>query len=197
MYRKYVVASYVPRYVVYVCNVCNVYGIRNTYFDNKIIMLSDALTSPFSFLFLPQKFVVLAPDLPRNLIHLLEMLPGKESSLVDHMRDLTQKFVDKGLMEFSFVHNLLWEYTQQIVKDVDVTAIAGKKSRIDDLVNQLVESGPKLMSTKPGAKAMCLIVTHAGVKERKRIMKTLKGHCLESLLHDSGEHTNMETVLQL
>lgn len=103
------------------------------------------------------------------------------------MRDLIQKFVDKGLMEFSFVHNLLWEYTQEIIKEVvDVTAAAGKKSRIDDLVNQLVESGPKLMSTKPGAKAMCLIVTHSGVKERKRIMKTLKGHTLESLLHDSA-----------
>jgi hypothetical protein len=114
-------------------------------------------------------------------------LPAKSSSLIDHMRDLVQKFVDKGLMEFSFVHNLLWEYTQQIVKEVvDVTAAEGKKSRIDDLVNQLVESGPKLMSTKPGAKAMCLIISHAGVKERKRIMKTLKGHTLESLLHDSA-----------
>lgn len=117
----------------------------------------------------------------------MSQLPAKSSSLIDHMRDLVQKFVDKGLMEFSFVHNLLWEYTQQIVKEVvDVTAAEGKKSRIDDLVNQLVESGPKLMSTKPGAKAMCLIISHAGVKERKRIMKTLKGHTLESLLHDSA-----------
>lgn len=138
-------------------------------------------------IYISQKFVVLAPEKPRNLIHLLEQLPSKASSLIDHMRDLVQKFVDKGLMEFSFVHNLLWEYTQQIVKEVvDTTAAAGKKSRIDDLVNQLVESGPKLMSTKPGAKAMCLVVTHAGVKERKRIMKTLKGHTLESLLHDSA-----------
>ena len=131
--------------------------------------------------------MVLAPELPRTLIHLMGQLPAKSSSLIDHMRDLIQKFVDKGLMEFSFVHNLLWEYTQQIVKEVvDVTAVEGKKSRIDDLVNQLVESGPKLMSTKPGAKAMCLIISHAGVKERKRIMKTLKGHTLESLLHDSA-----------
>lgn len=130
---------------------------------------------------------MLAPEKPRNLAHLLGQLPAKASCLIDHMRDLIQKFVDKGLMEFSFVHNLLWEYTQEIVKEVvDVTAAAGKKSRIDDLVNQLVESGPKLMSTKPGAKAMCLIVTHSGVKERKRIMKTLKGHTLESLLHDSA-----------
>ena len=112
------------------------------------------------------------------------------------MRDLIQKFVDKGLMEFSFVHNLLWEYTQQIVKDVDVTvtAVVGKKNRIDDLINQLVESGPKLMSTKPGSKAMCLIVSHAGVKERKRILKTLKGHTLESLLHDSAFLTIMRLV---
>jgi pumilio family protein 6 len=116
------------------------------------------------------------------------------SSLIDHMRDLVQKFVDKGLMEFSYVHNLLWEYSQQIVKEVDLTAEVSSKKRIDDLVNQLVESGPKLMSTKPGAKAMSLIVTHAGVKERKRIMKTLKGHTLESLLHDSAFLTIMRLV---
>ena len=126
------------------------------------------------------------------------MLPGKEHSLVDHMRDLIQKFIDKGLMEFSFVHNLLWEYTQQIVKNMDVNVGVsenkGKKSRIDDLVSQLVESGPKLMSTKPGSKTMCLIISNAGVKERKRIMKTLKGHTLESLLHDSAFLSIMKII---
>mmetsp|Transcript_15693 Transcript_15693/g.15032 ORF Transcript_15693/g.15032 Transcript_15693/m.15032 type:complete len:699 (+) Transcript_15693:1115-3211(+) len=50
------------------------------------------------------------------------------------------------------------------------------------------------MSTKPGAKAMCIIVSHAGVKERKRIMKSLKTHTLESLLHDSAFLTIMRLV---
>ena len=141
------------------------------------------------------------------------------------MRDLIQKFVDKGLLEFSYVHHLVWEYASELLRgmdsmsakaigggslggsggvvptrpmdapaggasgDVTMTGTGdgvGKKTRMDDLVNQLIDFGPKLMSTKPGAKAMTVVVTHANVKDRKRIMKTLKGHTVESLLHDSA-----------
>src|SRR5690349_10287865 len=37
-----------------------------------------------------------------------------------------------------------------------------------------------------GAKVMCCVITHAAAKDRKRILKTLKGHVQESLLHDSA-----------
>jgi hypothetical protein len=33
---------------------------------------------------------------------------------------------------------------------------------------------------------MCAVITHAAAKDRKRIIKTLKGHVQESLLHDSA-----------
>ena len=33
---------------------------------------------------------------------------------------------------------------------------------------------------------MCAVITHATAKDRKRIIKTLKGNTLESLLHDSA-----------
>jgi len=98
---------------------------------------------------------------------------------MDHMRDLVQKFVQKGLLEFAYVHNLLWEYTQEALTDSNA-------HRMQDLVNQLAESAPKLLSTKPGTKVMCAVITHAAAKDRKRIIKTLKGHVLESLLHDSA-----------
>ncbi len=62
---------------------------------------------------------------------------------MDHMRDLVQKFVQKGLLEFAYVHNLLWEYTQEALTDSNT-------HRMVDLVNQLAESAPKLLSTKPG-----------------------------------------------
>lgn len=98
---------------------------------------------------------------------------------MDHMRDLVQKFVQKGLLEFVYVHHLLWEYTQEALTD-------SNPHRMQDLVNQLAESAPKLLSTKPGTKVMCAVITHAAAKDRKRIIKTLKGHVLESLLHDSA-----------
>lgn len=62
---------------------------------------------------------------------------------------------------------------------------------MNDLVAQLADSAPKLMSTKPGARLMTTVVSFASAKDRKRILKTLKGHALESILHDSaylGEH---------
>ncbi len=96
---------------------------------------------------------------------------------MDHTRDLVQKLVNKSLLEFTYVHNLIWEYTKEAVSSA---------SRMEDLVGQLVESAPKLLSTKPGAKVMCAVISHANAKDRKRILKTLKGHVLESLCHDSA-----------
>jgi hypothetical protein len=69
---------------------------------------------------------------------------------MDHMRDLVQKFVQKGLLEFAYVHNLLWEYTQEALTDSNA-------HRMNDLVSQLAESAPKLLSTKPGR--VLLLVT--------------------------------------
>ena len=94
------------------------------------------------------------PPLPTHpAAQLVEMLPNKESAITDHMRDLIQKFVDKGLLEFTYVHHMLWEYTQELVRAAAATAAAaasaaaapaggagggeggaGKKTRMDDLV---------------------------------------------------------------
>ena len=112
---------------------------------------------------------------------------------MDHMRDLIQKFVDKGLLEFTYSHNLIWEYTQQCLETyVDSTTSgnvdpkANPLRRLSDLVGLLSESAPKLLSTKPGSKTICIVVTYATAKDRKKLMKSLKGHVLESLLHNSA-----------
>lgn len=125
---------------------------------------------------------------------------------MDHMRDLIQKFVQKQLLEFTYVHHLLYEYTQelQLVAQQGVSGgtssgssstttaadaaneVKKNQARIDELINQLADSAPKLLSTKPGAKVMCFVITYSSAKDRKRIIKSLKGHCLESLLHDSA-----------
>eukprot|EP01036_Dinobryon_divergens_P032832 gene32832-42508_t len=126
----------------------------------------------------------------------MEELPeSKHTAVLDHMRDLLQKFVNKGLLEFTYVHHLLWEYTQELLRRLSLDPLpppngqpdlASKATRMDDLVSQLAECGPKLMSTKPGSRTMCVVASHACAKDRKRVIKTLKGHALESILHDSA-----------
>lgn len=137
--------------------------------------------------------MILCPELPKNLRNLMEMLPNKREAILDHMRDLIiQKFITKTLLEFTYTHHLLWEYIQEITgmhgdAAEGNSAVSDKdKHRMEELVSQLGDSAPKLLSTKPGARAMSVIIAQASAKDRKRILKSLKGHCLESLLHDSA-----------
>lgn len=153
----------------------NVIGARAV----ELIMHTYAqkLTLDLKAEFYGKKFTVLLPENPKNLRALIEGLPEKETSILDHMRDLVQKFIEKGLLDFAYVHTFLWEYIKEIV---------GKPNYLDDLLNGLVDNANKLLSTKAGAKTFCMIATHVGAKERKKIMKLLKGKVLESLLHDAG-----------
>jgi pumilio homology domain family member 6 len=103
--------------------------------------------------------------------------PIRREPILDHMRDLVQKCVDKGLLEFAFVHNLIWEYCQQC---------SGVQSRLNDIVTLSSDSTRKLMSTKPGSRAMCVVISNSSAKDRKKVMKGLKGHVLECLLHEAA-----------
>ena len=115
---------------------------------------------------------------------------------MDHMRDLIQKLVDKGLLEFTYAHHLVWEYAQQCLvifaeaRTPASAAAADPKAnpqrRLNDLVGLLSEAAPKLLSTKPGAKAICVVTSFASAKDRKKLMKSLKGHVLESLQHSAA-----------
>lgn len=143
-----------------------------------------------------KNFSILCPELPKSLGDLIRQVPNKREAILDHMRDLIiQKFVTKSLLEFTYTHHMIWEYIQQIshigdgifADESNVVINAEKDAhRLEELVNQLADQAPKLLSTKPGAKAMSMIINAATAKDRKRVIKSLKGHCLESLLHDSA-----------
>lgn len=76
----------------------------------------------------------------KSIIH---ALPNKASNVLDHMRDIIQKLIEKGLLEFVYVHHLLFEYVEEL------HAIENYQ-RIEDLASTLSDSLPKLISTKPG-----------------------------------------------
>jgi pumilio homology domain family member 6 len=163
----------------------------------SILQLYPAnLTRALKAEFYGKNFSILLAETPKGLRDLIEQLPNKRQSVLDHMRDLIQKLAQKQLLEFTYVHHLLYEYSQelQLLLDQATSSSAGHdegelkkvQQRVDDLVNQLADSAPKLLSTKPGAKVMCFVIAQATAKDRKRVMKSLKGHVLESLLHDSA-----------
>ena len=115
--------------------------------------------------------------MPSNLRQLISQLPSKEIPILDHMKDLVARFVEKGLLQFSYVHQILYEYCQEL---------EGKELYIKDILVQLIDAGLKLMPTKAGSKVMCYITTWSGARERKKLLKNLKGHALESVNHPSA-----------
>ena len=55
---------------------------------------------------------------------------SKKDAILDHFRDLIQKFIDKGLLEFRYVHDLIWEYTQ-IISGVNLSNANANASSSD------------------------------------------------------------------
>lgn len=145
----------------------NVIGARTV--ETLLQLVPARLTRDLRAEFYGSKFKVLLPEPPRNLKDLLDGLENKEVSIMDHMRDLVQKFCDKGLLSFTYVHTLLCEYAVEAARRV-----TSSPKYMEELVQQLAEAAPKLMSSKAGTKAMCYVATYAGAKEKKRILKSLK-----------------------
>lgn len=120
---------------------------------------------------------MLAPAVPANLSALLSSLPEKSSPILDHMRDLIQKLVEKNLTQFNYTHQLIYEYAVHA---------ENTPSRVADMLNMLLSHVGHLVVTKPGAKVVCMLVTHSNAKERKTIMKAFKGKMVEYLCHSSA-----------
>ena len=125
------------------------------------------------------KFAILAAESPRTLQELLTQCSNKQGPILDHMEGLVQRFVDKGLLEFRYVHELIWEYCLALVTVLQSTeatpdtseTIKRAKKHMDELTNSLVDFSDKLMTSKPGARTVCYIAAHGGAKERKRLIK--------------------------
>jgi pumilio homology domain family member 6 len=138
----------------------NVIGARTV--ESVCTLYPNKFSRPLRAEFYGHKFTVLLDAPPASLDELLQLQSSKKEAILDHVRDLVQKFVDKGLLEFKYVHDLLWEYTKAVQDDA---------KRMEDLIQQLADSAPKLITTKPGARAICQVITYSGAKDRKRVIK--------------------------
>jgi hypothetical protein len=152
----------------------NVIGARTV--ESICSLYPPKLTRPLRAEFFGSKFIVLLEEPPASLDQLLEhsVTQPKRAMILDHMRDLVQKFVDKGLLEFKYVHELIWEYCRALSggpADGKGEISTGDAKRMEDLSNQLLDSAPKLMATKAGARVVCVIASLGGAKERKRLLK--------------------------
>jgi len=113
-----------------------------------------------------------APALP-TLAAFIETHPDKLESTLTHLQTILQKGLDKSLTGFAYFHSLLLDYSS-IASPNDVRSF---------LAPALAEHSLHLLSTRAGTKVVCECVAYGNVKDRKKMIKCLKGYTRSSLLH--------------
>ncbi|KAL4308813.1 hypothetical protein GQ457_01G021600 [Hibiscus cannabinus] len=101
-----------------------------------------------------------------RLIDVISKLGLQKSSVLRHMSSVIQPILEKGIVDHSMIHRVLIEYL----------SIADRSSAAD-IIQQL--SGPllvRMIHTRDGSKIGLLCVKHGSAKERKKIIKGMKGH---------------------
>ncbi|KAL6186013.1 hypothetical protein ACLB2K_042135 [Fragaria x ananassa] len=101
-----------------------------------------------------------------RLVDIIAKLDLQKSSVLKHMTSVIQPILEKGIVDHSILHRVLIEYF----------TIAEEFSAAD-VIKQL--SGPllvRMIHTRDGSRVGMLCVKHGSAKERKKIIKGMKGH---------------------
>jgi pumilio family protein 6 len=119
------------------------------------------------------------PTLQSNI----DLHPDKKEAACDFvLNNLVQKGLDKGLYGFAYFQQLLSEYL----------AVVGHNK---DLIANLVDNSLHLLSTRAGTQIVSYCVAYGTAKDRKRILKALKGYTRSSLLHRDAYLAILQVVL--
>ena len=107
-----------------------------------------------------------APTLRKNI----EKLPDKKDKTIAAIASLVNKGAKKSLYGLTFFQEILHEYLSEI-DPKEVRAFAATAEIVH------------LFSSRPGAQAAALIISYGTAKDRKRLLKSLKGFTRSALLH--------------
>eukprot|EP00551_Chaetoceros_affinis_P006113 CAMPEP_0203670650 /NCGR_PEP_ID=MMETSP0090-20130426/6661_1 /ASSEMBLY_ACC=CAM_ASM_001088 /TAXON_ID=426623 /ORGANISM="Chaetoceros affinis, Strain CCMP159" /LENGTH=636 /DNA_ID=CAMNT_0050535557 /DNA_START=100 /DNA_END=2010 /DNA_ORIENTATION=- len=138
-----------------------VYGPRFTLFNDSITISSNTSTSTTST----------HPTLQSIIQNQNNKSKAKDAAL-ESLSSIIHKGIDKGLFSFAYFQQLLCEYVT-VAPPSDVRA----------LCPSLVDHSIHLLSTRSGSRVVAECAAYGTPKDRKRIMKSLKGYTLSSLLH--------------
>ncbi|KAL2921227.1 Pumilio-like protein 24 [Bienertia sinuspersici] len=131
-----------------------------------------------------QLFKDLANMKENKIVDIISKLGLKKSSVSRHMASVLQPILEKGIVDHSITHRALIEYL----------SIAEKLSA-EDVIKQL--SGSllvRMIHTKEGSRIGMLCVKHGSAKERKKLVKGMKGH-VGKVAHDNCGSMVLVSVL--
>jgi pumilio family protein 6 len=118
----------------------------------------------------------MGPDVKkRSMAGLLESNPSARKGVLESVFFTLSRAVDKNLLSLSVIQRLLCEYMLAAPPEAVVTVLAVVKDQLLSLV-----------ASKQGARAAALCFAYGTAKERKQMLKGLKGHMLDVACHLHG-----------
>lgn len=96
---------------------------------------------------------------------------GKDAAL-ESLLALINKGIEKGLFSFAYFQELISEYVT-----------VAPPSDVRSLCSSIVDHSIHLLSTRAGSRVVAECAAYGTPKDRKRILKSLKGYTRSSLLH--------------
>ncbi|CAL5393366.1 unnamed protein product [Camellia sinensis] len=121
-----------------------------------------------------------------RLVDVISKLGLQKASVLRYMSSLFQPILEKGIVDHSIIHKALMEYF----------SIADKASAAD-VVQQL--SGPllvRMIHTREGSGIAMLCIKHGSAKERKKIIKGMKGN-VGKIAHDQYGSMVLACILSI
>ncbi|KAK3091659.1 hypothetical protein FSP39_021613 [Pinctada imbricata] len=114
------------------------------------------------------------PDV-KSLDQLLEMQPDKKDMILSNMKEALLPLIDKTILSHSMVHRLFHEFF----------AHASEKQR-SDMIEAIRESVVQIIHTRDGARATMYCLWYGTAKDRKIIIKSLKGNVVKVCMDEYG-----------
>ena len=124
----------------------------------------------------------LLTNIPESFQEFLsECSDNRRQAALDGMHTLVLKFAkNESLFDFSYVQEILLEFAMQAATNGPEDPV------LRDIIDAVSPSIRRIITTRAGAKLGCMVATHGAAKDRKKMLKALKGHALECLCHPSG-----------
>ncbi|CAL5395729.1 unnamed protein product [Camellia sinensis] len=141
-----------------------------------------------------------------RLVDVISKLGLQKASVLRYMSSLFQPILEKGIVDHSIIHKALMEYFS--IADKYVGGFLSRlvllflnqvclKASAADVVQQL--SGPllvRMIHTREGSRIAMLCIKHGSAKERKKIIKGMKGH-VGKIAHDQYGNMVLACILSI
>lgn len=118
-------------------------------------------------------FVADAEASPKSLAQLAKENPNKKEKALEFLLKLLQKGMEKSLYGLTYFQELMAEYCDNTTGNA-----IGK-----NLCSTAADHAIHLLAGRAGTRAAALLATYSTPKDRKSLLKSLKGYALSGLLH--------------